>query len=315
MPSQTTLSFPISSPFEAVYRKDSPTHPVGPHFHNGAELYFTLSDLPDVLLNDTVFAVPAGTLILIPPFCVHQLYHKAGTVYERCILSIHSQWLETVFCNRADTLPYLRQGASPLLLTLAAAENEPVVARLNELLSLSGDFSPNAFAVFFHFLSELDAVVTRLAPADSRTLPVSAQQKSINEIIAFIHGHIREHLTVAGLAKQFYLHPDYLSRLFKQHVHSTISHYITVQKIATAQSLLRDGCTVAQVQEALGFSSYAYFFKTFQKCTGNSPSKYRAAYCRRSHSSSQLSLEVSIQESASCGSSADSGEKLCPDTR
>lgn len=312
---KTAPSFPISTPFDTVYRKDSPACPVGPHSHNGAELYLTLSDLPDVLLNDTVSEVPAGTLILIPPFCIHQLYHKAGTVYERYILSIHSQWLETVFCRRSDALPYLKQGAAPLLLPLGTAGREPVFHRMKELQTLSGDFSPHALSVFFCFLSALDAAVTGLAPMDSRTLPISAQQKSINEVIAYIHEHIHDHLTVTGLAEQFYLHPDYLSRLFKRHVHSTISHYITVQKIATAQSLLRDGCTVAQVQEALGFSSYAYFFRTFQKCTGISPSRYRAQYCRELHSSSQLSLEVSIQESASCGNSRDAGEKLCPGTR
>ena len=35
------------------------------------------------------------------------------------------------------------------------------------------------------------------------------------------------------------------------------------------------GKTVAEAQEILGFSSYAYFFRTFQKITGISPSKYR----------------------------------------
>lgn len=198
---------------------------------------------------------------------------------------------------------------------LGTTDGEPVFLRLKELLAPSGDFSPYVLSVFFCFLSDLDAAVTRLAPMDSRTFPVSAQQKSINEIIAYIHGHIRERLSVTELARQFYLHPDYLSRLFKQHVHSTISHYITVQKIATAQSLLRDGCTVAQVQEALGFSSYAYFFRTFQKCTGISPSRYRTEYYKDSHSSSQLSLEVSIQEAASCGCNGDAGKKLCPGTR
>lgn len=275
------LSFPIHAPFDVVYRKDSPAYPVGPHSHNGVELYFTLSDLPDVLLNDTVSEVPAGTLIILPPFCVHQLYHKAGTVYERYILSINTPWLDAVFCDNAAAFSYLKRNTTPLLLTPDAAGKERLLHRYQVLLSLPERFSPNTMANFFHFLAELNETINRLAPESNRTFPISATQKSINDMIAYIQEHISEPLTVTKLAKHFYLHPDYLSRLFKKHAHTTVSHYITLQKIATAQSLLRDGRTVAEVWEALGYSSYAYFFKTFQRNTGISPSKYRAQYFKQ----------------------------------
>lgn len=111
--------------------------------------------------------------------------------------------------------------------------------------------------------------------------PISSTQKHINDMIAYIRDHIGEPLTVTDLANHFYLHPDYLSRLFKKHTHTTVNRYITLQKIATAQSMLRDGYTVAQVQEALGYSSYAYFFKTFLKNAGISPSRYRSEYFKK----------------------------------
>lgn len=275
------LSFPITSPFDAVYRKDSPVDPVGPHSHNGVELYFTLSDLPDVLLNDTVSKVPAGTLLIIPPFCVHQLYHEAGTVYERYILSINTSWLDAVFGDNKETFSYLKRSTTPLLLTPDVVGKETLLRHLKILQSLPDSSSPKAFMLLFSFLDELNGTVTRLAPESNRAFPISATQKNINDMIAYIQEHINEPLTVTNLAKHFYLHPDYLSRLFKKHTHTTVSRYITLQKIATAQSLLRDGRTVAEVQEALGYSGYAHFFKTFQKNTGISPSRYRTQYYKQ----------------------------------
>ena len=44
---------------------------------------------------------------------------------------------------------------------------------------------------------------------------------------------------------------------------------------AWGERMLHCGQTVAEAQEILGFSSYAFFFRTFQKITGISPSKYR----------------------------------------
>ncbi|MCR5734722.1 MAG: hypothetical protein K6G22_08980, partial [Lachnospiraceae bacterium] len=69
---------------------------MGPHSHNATEFYYTLTDLPDVLLNDTVQAVPAGSLLIIPSYCVHQLFHEADVKYERYILTVHDRWLGSV---------------------------------------------------------------------------------------------------------------------------------------------------------------------------------------------------------------------------
>lgn len=275
---KTILTFPVAAPFDIVYRNNSTDSPVGPHSHNAVELYFTLSDLPDVLLNDTVSAVPAGTLIIIPPFCVHQLYHEIGKVYERYILSINIQWLEEVFCHQKDAFGYLKEHSSPLFLTPDSSMRQKWIVGLANLISLSVFTTPEAMSLFFDLLGLLNQMVNQLSPERAQNFPISSGQNRTNEIISYIQEHIYENLTVSDLAVHFYLHPDYLSRLFKKHAHISVSQYIILQKTATAQTLLREGYTVAQVQEMLGYSSYAYFFKTFQKNTGLSPSKYREQY-------------------------------------
>ena len=65
------LFFPLGIPYDLHYRNSSTAYPVGPHTHNGCEIYFTLTELPDVLLGDQVFAVPAGTLIELYASTLH----------------------------------------------------------------------------------------------------------------------------------------------------------------------------------------------------------------------------------------------------
>ena len=275
------LTFHVAAPFDVAYKHSQTATPVGPHSHNAVELYFSLTDLPDVLLNDTVSKVPAGTLIIIPPFCVHQLYHGTGIMYERYILSINSQWLDAVFCDNADILSYLKRSDRPLLLTPDKAGTEKFLRYLNRLLTFKKSVTPEAMACLFQILSLLNEMVDRLSPESNQNFPISSGQKRTNEMIAYIQEHIYENLTITDLANHFFLHPDYLSRLFKKHTHTSVSHYITLQKISTAQSLLREGYTVTQVQEKLSYSGYAYFFKTFQKIAGISPSKYRTQYLKK----------------------------------
>ncbi|MCR5321929.1 MAG: AraC family transcriptional regulator [Lachnospiraceae bacterium] len=275
-----TLMFPVYPPFDTAYRHSSTATPVGPHCHDAVEIYYTLTPLPDVLLDNRVFEVPAGTLIIIPPFCVHQLYHEAGKMYERYILSINSRWFEAVTCGDTKSCSFLRQDSMPVLITPDARQSEALINSLKKLITIGSNTHPDALSVFFECLSSIEKISLRTHGLPMSQLHVSASQKRVNDIISYIHDHIYETLSVNELAAHFYLNPGYMSRIFKSHAHICLSRYILLQKITTAQTLLRDGFTVAQVQEKLGFSSYAYFFKTFQKTAGISPSRYRAEYAQ-----------------------------------
>ena len=112
--------FSVDIPFDIVYRKSSTSTPVKPHTHNGLEIYFTLTDLPDVLLNSTVSSVSQGSLIVIPPHCVHQLFNQKLTVYERYIITISNNWLSNVLAGDNQLMPYAVSSASPHIITLPA---------------------------------------------------------------------------------------------------------------------------------------------------------------------------------------------------
>ncbi len=266
--------FHVSPPFDMAYRNSATNSPVGPHSHNATEFYFTLTNLPDVLLDDTVLAVPAGTLIIIPPYCVHQLYHKAGVEYERYILTVHEKWLDSVLCDGANDFSYTNKNSMPLLLFPNIEQKRELICHFDELLSYKDNrTSTDSMVAFFSLLGDIHSLKTKQKKPLS--MPISASQQKVNDIISYISDHLVENVTITDIAAHFYLNPDYLARLFKKHMHVSLGHYIVLQRINAAQALLREGMTVREVQEQLGFSSYAYFFHTFKKVTGISPSRYR----------------------------------------
>ena len=93
MKTQMTIPyFTIDAPYELAYRNNGTSSPARPHTHNALEIYLTMSDLPDVLVDDTVSSVSKGSLIIIPPHHVHQLFNQKLTIYERYVLNINSDW-------------------------------------------------------------------------------------------------------------------------------------------------------------------------------------------------------------------------------
>ena len=62
-----------------------------------------------------------------------------------------------------------------------------------------------------------------------------------------------------------HIYPD---KIAEKATNATGGFYgITPACLGTSEALLREGKSVTEVQEALAFSGYAHFFKTFQKTT------------------------------------------------
>ena len=273
---ETIPYYVINEPYELFYKNSTTDFPVGAHTHNKAEIYLTLTDLPDALLNDTVSSVPSGTLIIIPPFCVHQLYHEKNVRYERYILNLDTAWLENVLCGKHELTEYLKPSASPFIMTLSAEQLRLLTGAMKKTLPTVQEKSIKSTAEFLTLLEVLNSTVHNIQNGPVFTdMRISKSQNTVNEIISYINEHIESNITLSDIESHLFLNKDYLSRLFMKHTHTSIGHYISIQKIAKAQEYLRAGLTVAQVGERLGFSSYAYFFKVFQKMTGISPSQYR----------------------------------------
>lgn len=274
--------FDIGAPYDIVYRQCISPYPVLPHTHNAAELYLTCTYLPDVLLDDTVSQVPTWSLIVIPPFCVHQLFHETNIMYERYILSIHHEWLDKILFHVKEPFPYLRPGAKPVIVSLQPDRQTQITDAFQKVLGQKCGTSLSDVSNLFSLLDQIDTIITTESSSIlTKERNISPAQQHVNLIISYINEHSNETIRIKDLADYFYLNPDYLSRLFKQHTHTSVGHYITLQKITLSQALFRQGYSVTQVQEKIGFSSYSHFAKTFKKITGITPGQYIKTICYR----------------------------------
>lgn len=91
-----------------------------------------------------------------------------------------------------------------------------------------------------------------------------------------IQARLGEPLTLAGIAQEVGLSPDYFGRLFHEQVGETFKEYVTRCRIEKAIELLQTtNLKVYTVSEQVGFPSYRYFAPLFRKVTGLSPSDFK----------------------------------------
>lgn len=98
----------------------------------------------------------------------------------------------------------------------------------------------------------------------------------IGKVKRRIHENLADDLTVASLAEEFYVTPNYLSRLFKRVTGEGCNEYIVRKRIEQAKSLLATTTLkVGEISLMVGYRDMNYFSLAFKKHIGVSPVKYR----------------------------------------
>lgn len=98
----------------------------------------------------------------------------------------------------------------------------------------------------------------------------------IRETKNYIWNHYAEDLNLEILAKNVNLAPKYLSDLFKREEHIGLIKYLNEVRLERAQELLASTHQrVQDIGKSVGYNSYSYFIKSFQRKTGLTPERYR----------------------------------------
>lgn len=105
----------------------------------------------------------------------------------------------------------------------------------------------------------------------------------VEKVKSYIHQHIKEEIARDDLAQYVFLHPDYLSRLFKKETGISISDYIIHERVNIAKELLvKTDLTVKDIALEVGYSNFSHFSKIFKKYTEINPKDYRHTYLEAS---------------------------------
>lgn len=98
----------------------------------------------------------------------------------------------------------------------------------------------------------------------------------IDNINMYIKLHYRENLSLSQIADEFYISPNYLSSLFNEKNHISLSDYIQNLRIEDAKTYLRTTkMKVSDIGKKVGCRNNSYFVNIFKKNVGLTPNEYR----------------------------------------
>ncbi len=249
--------------------------PVSFQIHNDYEIFFLLSGQGSITVEQTVYRMKPGDLVIINNSEIHQDFlteEKTGEYIEiqfaPDLLAPFSQTFNLYHCF----LNRLKGRQNQLILS------KPQKEKISKLFQKIENLFKNPFyadeVLKYTALIELVFYINRLflnfSPREERlNLP-----ENLSTILEYIDDNIPNNLSLDILEKMFYINKSYLGRLFQKHLNVSIHEYIVLQRIARAKELLMDGYNAQDAGRLSGFNDYSNFSKMFKKVIHVSPSEY-----------------------------------------
>ena len=233
-----------------------------PHIHDSYEIYVNVSGDVAFLVNNRLYPVERGDVIVSRPGDVHLCIYQSESVHERFCFWIscpeNSPLLD--FTHREDFANFIHfsdDTRRELLRLLYKLEDAQAAGR-----------EPSRSAYIFRLLALLNE--GEQTEQDRLALPEDIQQ-----VLDFIHENYTQLHSLEDIVQATHISSSTLNRWFRRYLQLSPRKYIEALKLSYAQRLLLEGHSVTTACNRSGFSDCSRFIAVFKSKFGETPLQYQ----------------------------------------
>lgn len=247
------------------------------HFHEYVEMMLLLSDGGNFFLDKDIYPLRSNCLMVLQPNTLHR-DENAGknSVFIRYVFHIRPALIERLSTSQTNFAGMIRK-ASPC--TQLTPEN---AGRLVELFEKLRAPHPEQFGEDVKeriLLDEILLLVCGCIQSSHIHAELSnADYNRVQPVLNYIQKNFRQAITLDDLASQFLISRHYLCHIFKKGTGFSVMEYVIQLRLIESQRLLRQGMSVQEASERVGFQNYNHFIRTFSSYVGVSPKQYAKKY-------------------------------------
>lgn len=260
--------------FQLSHNRDPYFRTMEFHAHDFLELYYFLDGSVTYYIEDQVYDLCPGDLLIIPAGKMHRpVIANEHAAYERMVLWITPQYLQSIDSPAGDLQKNLQKvGEHGYCVSFRGDETVFVTALLKKLLYMQKNdtdpkFCAGAVELYLWTIFRSYGVIDTTHRNETQVIP---------QVIRYITEHFGEPLTLEDIAAEFFVSKSYLNRHFKAYTNSTVYAYIMALRLTHARRMLREGIPAVEAGRECGFSDYSTFYKAFKTQTGLSPQQFKS---------------------------------------
>ena len=224
------------------------------------------------MIDDKVYDATDGSLFFMNQYEPHKIIFSPEKKIDRWVLQLHPEFMLNFSTNKTNLAKcFYSKNTNKIQLN-----NEDLILITNYFQKLTEEFKYADDVIKQNTVIELLIHLNLLTQnfdtiSDSK---LDSYPESLKLAMDYINSNFQNNITLSDVAKNSFISVNQLCRLFKNHLGTTASKYITSKKISEAKKYLKRGKSVAETMEICGFNDYSNFIRTFSKKVGISPGKY-----------------------------------------
>jgi AraC-like DNA-binding protein len=261
------------------------------HSHQEYEIYFFHAGDCKYLINNRIYDLQPGDIILLDGMTLHKPNPGIGSTYTRSMLHFSPTWLHDLLSALGMTslLDPFKKLNNCLLRTGYDESGQFVDGRMKRIAGLMADINEdmqktgkknNLLEVELKL--EFVQLLLKIYKMSQKELAQVTSQKSEKEhhaesIASWINAHFAEKISLDRIAAELNLSKYYTSHVFKEVTGFTVMEYVMGCRLNQVRYLLEmePDLSLTEISSATGFESVAHFSRFFKEKMGITPSQYR----------------------------------------
>lgn len=246
--------------------------------HDFWEFLYVIDGDVQVSGDERVYALTSGDIIFHKPMELHKF-------------SIESEKGATLFISSFNMYGKIIDYYKNSVFTLNREQRQIISNLIHYMETATEDYELKTdYEQFYRFLKPAETsqiylqrvlnylyqLFLSLADNGRAAHSISTPETALfKEAVRYMQANVTEQLTVNDIAKHCKVSESGLKRTFTKFAGISVHKYFLSIKLNAAINLLQSGSTVAEVTDALNFSSQSYFSAAFKREIGGSPSKFK----------------------------------------
>lgn len=221
----------------------------------------------DYIVEGKQLNIKEKDLLLVGNNELHRRVLKENTTCEYILLMFNLDFFIKNDCTDFSDVVFKRVlGSNNIIPAKKVMESGvfEVIQRLDRYASEEPVNLKVVCSVMIELFYHLNRLVTKTSKNDFK-------YETIKEIIEYINEHLTEELSLADIAKHFYLSVEYLCRLFKRNTGFTVNKYIAYKRVVLAREFHLKGIPLTKACEKAGFGDYSTFYRAYKKIMNEPP--------------------------------------------
>ncbi len=247
------------------------------HDHSAVEIVLTLEGSVTYTIEETIYQVHKGEVLIVPPDTPHSLAMGEGS----------SRYLFLFEPDAIMTMRDIKSMAMYFNKPFHLRDGSDAHVRIRELLLRARDaydkkelmWNTMCYSSILRVYAMLgQRYLSGIRPRAGDSLR-NMDSEVVTAVMTYINNHYREELSLEDVAKFAGFSRYYFSRSFKRQTGYSFKDYLCQKRLQVAMDLLiRTNRSMRDVAIESGFGSVATFNRVFREKKGCTPTQYRAIY-------------------------------------